>query len=202
MRWCDCRVVVTDGQLAELTVLWARRHGDRLPLGHALGRGADETWVRFHSLPGSKRYADDEDEYAEIMRRHFTVLGELGSGAPVWVVTTQCSEGPAPGANEPGRVGVHADSRYWRTVREADEPDEAYWHLYVSLEPAIPERLGMLLRAVADDVQAGVFIADRSLEWLYHPYDGGADVYARDRVQRDQLRAEHAGWLSRHRHGM
>jgi hypothetical protein len=63
---------VTDADLADLTALWDRRHSHRLPLGHALGRDSEE-WVRFHSLPGSKRYADTEKEYHQILHRHFTI---------------------------------------------------------------------------------------------------------------------------------
>ena len=203
--WCWCvvmaDVVVTDVELAELTALWERRCGGLLPLGRALGRG-DERWVRFHSLPGSKRYAQNEEEYGEILRRHFTVLGELGVSAPVWVATTQWSVGPEPEADDAARLGVHPGSRYWRTVREAGDPDAVWWHLYVSLEPAVPERIGGLLRAVADWEQVEVLIADRGLDWLYHPYDGGADIYARDGAERDELRAVHVDWLSRHPSGM
>lgn len=36
-----------------------------------------DRWVRFHSLPGSQRYPGSADEYAEILDRHVTVLGEL-----------------------------------------------------------------------------------------------------------------------------
>jgi hypothetical protein len=36
-----------------------------------------ERWVRFHSLPGAKRYADTDAERAEILRRHLAVLDRL-----------------------------------------------------------------------------------------------------------------------------
>ena len=33
--------------------------------------------VRFHSLPGSQRYAESEEQYTEILRRHATILADL-----------------------------------------------------------------------------------------------------------------------------
>jgi hypothetical protein len=33
--------------------------------------------VRLHGLPGSKRYADDGDEYTGLVRSYLTVLAEL-----------------------------------------------------------------------------------------------------------------------------
>jgi hypothetical protein len=195
-------VKVTDAELAELDGTWERQHGDRLPLGYALGRCSGETWVRFHSLPDSKRYADTEDEYAEILHRHYTVLRELGSHTVIWVITANWTDGPDPDSGNPQRERAHPFARHWRTIREPDDDDACFWQLYISLEPAAPEQLDVLLRAVADEQLVNVILADRELRWLYHPYDGGADIYARDTAQRDWLRGEHPEWLSKHPFGL
>jgi hypothetical protein len=39
------------------------------------------------------------------------------------------------------------------------------------------EDLDPLLMLAADNETAAVTIADPDLDWLYHPYDGGADAY-------------------------
>ena len=194
-------VMVTDAELAELDAAWERRHGVRLPLGYALGRGSDETWVRFHSLPGSKRYAESEDEYAEILLRHYRVLHELGAHADIWVITANWTDGPDPGSGSSLRQRTHPSARHWRTLREHGDDEAPFWQLYASREPAAAGQLDVLLRAVADNQLVNVLLADRELDWLYHPYDGGADIYARNAAQRDWLRAEHAGWLSKHPSG-
>jgi hypothetical protein len=41
-----------------------------------------------------------------------------------------------------------------------------------------------------------IIITTADINWLYHPYDGGADVIAATVVQRDRLRREHREWLS------
>ncbi len=38
--------------------------------------------------------------------------------------------------------------------------------------------------------------------WLYHPYDGGADVIARSSLERDGLAARYGSWLSDHPQGL
>ena len=48
-----------------------------LVVGWVLRGVVPERWVRFHSLPESKRYAESEDEEAEVLRRHLTLLDEL-----------------------------------------------------------------------------------------------------------------------------
>jgi hypothetical protein len=56
---------------------WAAAWGDCPPVSYLLRGCLHDRWVRFHSLPGSQRYASNDDEHAEIMRRHVTVLAEL-----------------------------------------------------------------------------------------------------------------------------
>ena len=61
----------------ELTSLWERSWSGSDPLGYVLREEHADRWVRFHSLPESKRHAESPDEYDEILRRHRTVLREL-----------------------------------------------------------------------------------------------------------------------------
>ena len=47
-----------------------------------------------------------------------------------------------------------------------------------------------------------MIVADPDLRWLYHPYDGDADVIAVTSAQRDALKLRHAEWLSTHPWGL
>lgn len=57
--------------------------------------------------------------------------------------------------------------------------------------------MGALLLAAADD-KGRFLIGASELEWLYCPYDGGADVLLPSAVERDALKERHADWLSSH----
>ncbi len=59
-----------------------------------------------------------------------------------------------------------------------------------------------LLRAVADDELLNVILAPTDLRWLYHQYDGGADIILATRDQRDALKAPHHDWLSNQQSGL
>ncbi|WP_328483194.1 hypothetical protein OHS71_34325 [Streptomyces sp. NBC_00377] len=59
-----------------------------------------------------------------------------------------------------------------------------------------------LLRAVADDALAEVFIADTELRRIHHPYDGGADAILATAAERDHVRHRHTDWLSSHPVGL
>lgn len=185
--------------LPELSALWRSRWPDSPPIAHQLHFDRD-LWVRFHSLPGSKRYADTAAEYQILLDRYNTVLTELFAGHPVYIVTT--SFVPDEGIEVWSPTDPHAlnpGSRPWTRLREDDDADPGgTMHLHVSEQRWKPRILDPLLRAVADDECAGVIIMDTDLRRLYLPYDGGADVILASPQERDALKNSHANWLSTH----
>jgi hypothetical protein len=187
-----------------LSKLWDDRWPGCSKLPYEL-RGVEDRWVRFHALPGSKRYPDTETEYEIILARHNTVLTELVTGSALLVVTAGYSDRPEPEepCRSPETVAVHPDGTYWTTVCMNDDPGfESWMHLYVSQTAWSVGCLDPLLRHVADDVIANVLVADLRLRWLYHPYDGGMDVLLPSTAERDALRDRHRDWLSAHPTGL
>ncbi|MEU6145871.1 hypothetical protein ABZ848_36705 [Streptomyces sp. NPDC047081] len=188
----------------ELAALWRDRHPSTPPLAHLFRDALHDRWVRFHSLPRSKRYPESEEEYATVLDRHNTVLDELFAGQDVFVVSMDWSDASGiPPWHE--RRSLHPAAVRWWTEPDCDAPDPAfhgYRHLYAELRPWAPGLVDDLLRAVADDTLAEVFLADTGLRRLYHPYDGGADVVLTTPEERDRLRERHRGWLSSHPCGL
>lgn len=189
---------------AALTALWDERWPGCSKLPYEL-RGVRDRWVRFHTLPGSKRYPETEAEYGIVLAGHSTVLAELVTGPDVLVVTVGYSDAPEPQepCRSPETMVVHPDATHWTSLCMDDEPGfESWMHLYVSQTPWSAGCLNPLLRQVADDVIANVVLADTDLRWLYHPYDGGMDVILPSTADRDALRDRHREWLSAHPGGL
>jgi hypothetical protein len=186
-----------DGQ-ADLTGLWQQRWPRCPPVGYKLRGPYQDVWVRFHSLPESKRYPEDENEYAVVLERYNTVLDELFAGADVYVITplwTAEAEVPSVG---PG-------TGYWQSLLVADDPDpefRTYCHLFAARRPWQRGCIDDLLRDTADDKVAGILITDIRMQRIHHPYDGGADVFLTTPGERDRMRNRHADWLSRHPSGL
>lgn len=67
-----CVLQVSGSEQAALTELRQQRWPDCDPVGHMLRGPYRDVWVRFHGLPGSKRYAEDESEYAVVLERYNT----------------------------------------------------------------------------------------------------------------------------------
>lgn len=192
-----------------LTALWARAWGDCRPVSYELRGCLHDRWVRFHSLPGSKRYAEDEEEYAELLRRHLAVLTELlsldgGDESRELVIVTALWSGPRPTPRTAELTVALPAATYWTSVLTDDSipADEVWLHLWASDGRLHGKELPRLLRLVADDETRGVIITTAEMNWLYAPYDGGADVIATSPAHRDQLRRAHQDWLSVHPSGM
>ncbi|BCJ76461.1 hypothetical protein CS0771_60050 [Catellatospora sp. IY07-71] len=188
-----------------LTDLWEQQWPECPPMAYLLRSRYPDRWVRFHSLPGSKRYPDNEDEYGTVLDRHYTVLDQLGAGPLVLVITTEWTDTEELTPQRwPRRAEVAPRAHHWRTfVEDPEDPEYRTFHqLYVEALQWTPQCIDGLLRAVADDELANVMVAPLDLHWLYHPYDGGADVVLPAREQRDELKHRYRDWLSDHPSGL
>jgi hypothetical protein len=191
-------MIVTEEEVESLTTAW-RTRWDRSPIAYQLRGWHADRWVRFHSLPESKRYADTEDEYEIILDRHHRVLDQLGAQEGLYVIATYFEDEEGRVAPDPRHLGAVP----WLTIEPGDDsPFEDAQRLYVSMTSFDRQTLDPLLRGVADGEIFDVIIAPMDLRWLYHPYDGGADVIAPTAHDRDVLKNRHADWLSTHPAGL
>ncbi|HWS31573.1 MAG TPA: hypothetical protein VN408_02395 [Actinoplanes sp.] len=175
-----------------LTRLWAEKWPECSKLPYEIRRERDR-WVRFHALPGSKRYPGTALEYEIVLHRHNTVLTELATGSSeVLVMTAGYSESRSP-ERSVATAAAHPGAWHWTStpIHESGQ----HLHLYVSRVRWNPGLVDPLLRLVADDVIADVLLTDAGLEWLYHPYDGGMDVVTSSIAARNALREHHRDWL-------
>ncbi len=184
---------------AKLTALWDRNWSRADPLGYELRIAYDSQWVRFHSLPDSKRYAETRAEYDEILRRHRIVLDELLGGAEstgLQVIAADWSwSDVAAGWSKRLLPGAWP----WHTSEPDD--DGTGQHFFWASTGLSDLQIDALLLAAADD-RCRFLIGAPDLEWLYCPYDGGADVLLSSATERDAIRARHHDWLSSHPGGL
>ncbi|WP_086821718.1 hypothetical protein [Allokutzneria sp. NRRL B-24872] len=180
--------------LNAVTAQWERMWPNHPPVGSSIRYYFADRWVRFHSLPGSQRYATCEAEYQIVLDRHNTILRELVA-TTVYLMTVRYDPEDAASGTEPVAVGLHPGAVKWMRVVEPDDPEYAL-DLYISSQLHEPGCFDQVLRYIADDRAREVIIADTALRWLYHPYDGGADVILATSRERDLLKAKFSDWLS------
>jgi hypothetical protein len=190
--------------IATLSRLWTLHWPDIRPITYELRGSAHDQWVRFHSLPHSKRYAESEDEYQEILRRGQMILAELsGPGTDndsIVVVRYAWSTSPEPDPEDVQVADLLNVGLYWTSLpidpdqRTPDE-EEQWVHLFVHKSFWRGGELDSLFLRVADDHERAL-IMPTDLGWLLAPYDGGMDVVVATTKMRDELKGSHADWLS------
>jgi hypothetical protein len=161
--------------------------------------------VRFHSLPESKRYPENEVEYETVLNRHNSILGELaGSERKVVLLTTGYSKTEEP-VRQPELWALDPDAKPWRCVPMHELERDVipnYWHVFASLWDWQPGLFNPLVRVIADDVVRNVMVVAFDCRWLLHPYDGGMDVILESPATRNSLRSSHREWLSARSDGL
>lgn len=191
----------------ELDKLWARRFGAASPVAWTLRTRFCDRWVRFHSLPGGKRYPDGSAEQEQCLLRHNALLtGLIGPGQRAFVITAAYSGRADEARRTPELLRLHGDAEVWRVVAMHDPQDmeDAPSYLHLSASECVWQAgcLDPLLRLISDDQVADVMIVACHSGAVYHPYDGGADVITPSTAARDRLRQAHREWLSDHRGGL
>ncbi len=169
---------------------WSRQYPALLPIGWLLRKDPVRPWVRFHALPESKRYADDDTERQIILYRA-NALGDrlLGSGTPCWIVEARTDE--CEGSGELAMVSA-----------EDDDPDSMVWRFYVRLEEWQSGRYDDRFLSIADDQPNRAIWLSRDSGSVFAPYDGGFDLFPPTWREVNALKKERHDWLSDHPAGL
>lgn len=146
---------------------------------------------------------------AEVLRRHRVTMDDLREasgtsegGSMLWVVVGCWSEQP-DGIRCPEYIAdLSSDWVYWHSESPEDAEDDSWFNLWVTEVSADSPDLVAILTAVASEQLWNVVLVPHSLDWLYHPYDGGADVICSTTSRRDALKERRSEWLSIHPSGL
>ena len=189
--------------IKDLAKFWEREFDSFPPEAHNLKYEFKDRWVRFHSLPESKRHPENEQEYLEVFRRHNVVLQGLVCGDKILVVLPEYSESKEPEKPEPELTAIFPTTEPWCSLEKHEEDDdyELYWHLHVSEIAFTGSELDSLFRLVANDEVSNIMIICPRTGVVFHPYDGGADILLASTKERDQLKEKYKEWLSEHPEG-
>lgn len=182
---------------------WRATFPDCPPVAHLLRQAYAQRWLRIHTLPESKRYAQDAVEYREILHRHNTMLAEvIGWGQPCILVLTGYSDTPEPVLSQSWLRAQYPTSQPFLSTLMEHDPSPLYWHFFMQPLRCEPGIADPLLRRVADDAARDVLFVRVERTTLYMPYDGGGDVIFTSTAARDVMRHRYAAWLSAHPSGL
>jgi hypothetical protein len=175
---------------------WFRAHfGTSAPVGHCLRVDHQARWLRLHSLPGSKRYAEDDDERSEVRSRAWAAASEvLPSFSPGWLVVPTYGEEPP-------------------TIRQLSlnfEQGGRYTHAQLELPILVHvaqttwphDGFEALIDEIARDALRLAWFSEASGE-VFAPYDGGIDLIVDSPSRAQALRRRFPrDWFSTHASGL
>lgn len=182
---------------------WASIFPDTIPVQYRFKQDYFDRWFRIHSLPGSKRYADTDEEWATLLYRQNTIITDLlGDNSSVLLVAGDYDDNENTGDHitetEPCYSNYHFQRISDIDLNAAAPADYMPGDIY---RPAFaqvlwqPNMHNPLLMSIANDETRAFFVVfDQQL--LIAPYDGGIDIILWDAATRDAYKAKYKAWLS------
>lgn len=173
---------------------WQSIAGQTPPLGYMLRDQYKECWLRIHSLPQGKRYAEDEVERTELLKRYTAVFNDCFSiGDPYLIIgfyqdllteKESISWIKSIETEELNRVNVSED-------------DESYFlFLFAGLFKKDETIFREIIVDVANEkIKPLLFFSDIN-KIIYAPYDGGIDLFFLDREKILIFKNKYKNWLS------
>jgi hypothetical protein len=185
---------------------WSRNFGNADPVAHELRDRLSSRWIRFHSLPTAKRYAETPAEWEILLDRQNQIIDNLAvRGTPIVIVTSTWGFSATPAGAAANLLNLGLPVTPWRSVLQSEiENDYAtvFLQLHHSTIDWQPGVLDHLIRLVADDQLRNVMLFQPEADWLIHPYDGGMDVILGTESDRDKLAQRYNAWRSDRPDGM
>lgn len=188
---------------------WNSTYPDTIPISHYFKLDYADRWFRIHSLPESKRYAEDEQEWEILLDRQNKIITELlGNNSSVLLVTGESFlEGftelhPLEEAKSiAGITFVLLDSiDLHKLSPEQYEPGQIYRPMFSKLIWQ-QNKFDNLLKEIATDELRAFFISIDK-ECIVAPYDGGIDIILKDEETKNIYKIKYKEWLSTTQSGL
>jgi hypothetical protein len=191
---------------------WSNNFPNCPPVSHLFKWEFADRWFRFHSLPDSKRYADNQLEIDELLARQNTVLLDvIGKGEECVLVAGDWSESAGELING-SACPILADfikyslpsisKQDFDPETEDDEFTPVFLRLAYGYHKLQEGSLNEILLCVADERVTNFFVVDFNKSRIFAPYDGGVDVVLRNTTERDDFKSKYSNWLSKRPDGL
>lgn len=193
----------------DFQILWTLNYPETVPISHLFKNDYSERWFRIHSLPESKRYAENEEDWEMLISRQNEITTDFfGLDTPILIVTGEYNWGDNRQIHVTDEEEIFKPFSFVRLdniqlnkieAEQYDEPD-----IY---RPAFAQTIwktnyhDKLLREIANDNSRAFFISfDKNL--IVAPYDGGVDFVLKDSSTKEHYKNKYRHWLSEREDGL
>ena len=178
---------------------WNNKFPETPPVSNRFRDIYADRWIRIHSLPESKRYADTDQELKEVLRRYDCVLTDLvGGGNEVLIIF--CSYDADKDRSSCRSIREINFSLFESIRKQSFDPDDEDEGLelqcFYALDLFESHKFDEVFTCVANNVIRNVFLVAIQSGRIFAPYDGGADIIVENRGSHDEYRERFREWLS------
>jgi hypothetical protein len=189
---------------------WESNYPETIPISHFFKHDYPDRWFRIHSLPESKRYAEDKQEWNILLHRQNTIITDLlGNGVPFFIVTGDYSYSNSTDVS----TFLNAETALKRLaffplytidmnkLNPAEYEKGTIYRPVIAKETWTPGTFNSLLKNIANDNLRAFFIGVHQ-ECLIAPYDGGIDLILKDKSKKEFYKSKYQEWLSKREDGL
>jgi hypothetical protein len=193
----------------QFNTFWALNFADTIPIQHYFKRDYSDRWFRIHSLPKSKRYADNEGEWNILLDRQNKIITDLLGNTSNFILVTggyssQDSKElhPIEEVNSIAKIPFVLLDPIDLNKMSPDEYEAGQFYKPMFSEQIWqPDKFDSILKDIANDQLRAFFISvDEKL--IIAPYDGGVDFILKDTETRNMYKQKYSDWLSLREDGL
>jgi hypothetical protein len=183
---------------------WAKHFPSMAPVGWDLRSSLPDRWVRFHSLPGSKRYPESKKDRAIVAERA-TALAKavLGDHGPFYLLAYVYEPDPdLPFTVTPQwRYHGAALTEAFRGPEDSED-DAATIVVFTGEVSSLGKPFEEAVLGIAEERSARALWVSPKVPAVFAPYDGGFDIITAKPQDIPPLRQTFKKWLSKHPEGL
>jgi hypothetical protein len=166
-------------------------------------------WFRVHSLPDSKRYAEDVLEWKILLTRHNDILDDLFErGEDLYLVAASYEHDECEELHPFNEVqSLKSLNMIPFEAIDLNRIDPECWDIGSRLVPMVTviswgkEKFNEIIKDVAND-NSRVFFFSPTKNRIVAPYDGGIDIILEDEKAKDFYRSKYHRWTPKNEAGL
>jgi hypothetical protein len=190
----------------EFQTYWRTNFPDCPPVSYLFKSKLNHLWFRIHTLPESKRYAENIEETQEILLRQKTIFSDIvGENEDCFLVCLGYNQNPTKIYKNQfpilAKLLTHESEPILLPEIEEDREKGEIFQLAFGKQRIKFDDLKEILIAVADWKIAHFFILNPNLKRIFDPYDGGVDMILETSAKRDEFKGKYKDRSSSHPKG-
>lgn len=180
----------------EFKTFWKKNFKETIPLNFTFRTAYPKRWLRIHSLPNSKRYAENETELKIILDRQNLVISDFFSeNEEIYIFKSEFYVENTENFNLHNELNFeevdiinlneHFIDEYDAGDRLSVQVSQAKWKINC---------FNNLLEDIANDVSLIFFVSIKN-PVIFAPYDGGMDIIYQNEDQRNYFKEKYKNYL-------